>query len=225
MAQFEALIPPEWGETVITAERLPFWAGTGLLIVVSLMSLYLIFHFYHRKRVINDTPTSKIRSAAQGYIELEGEGLLLKGDSRRSPISGISCLWYKYKVEKKVVYRDSKGHRHTRWKTIDSGVSENLFLIQDDTGECVIDPEGAEVTPNSSETWYSTQAHWSGHGKAPRSQLIPLGTKDYRLSESRVDVGADLYLLGRFASVSGLDDLPNSREELRNILVEWKRNP
>ena len=111
------------------------------------------------------------------------------------------------------------------WKTIDSGISESLFLIRDDTGECVVDPEGAEVTPSSSETWYSTHAHWNGHGLAPRSRLIPLGSKDYRLSESRVDVGADLYLLGRFASVSGLDDLPNSREELRNILVEWKRNP
>ena len=130
MAQFEALIPPEWGEAVITAERLPFWAGTALLIALSLLSLYLIFHFYHRKRVISDTPTSKIRSAAQGYVELEGEGLLLKGDSRRSPISGLSCLWYKFKVEKRVVSYDSNGHRRTRWKTIDRGVSESLFLIR-----------------------------------------------------------------------------------------------
>ena len=95
MAQFEALIPPEWGEAVITADRLPFWVGTGLLIVVTLVCLYLIFRFYHRKRLIGDTPTSKIHAAAQGYVELEGEGLLLKGDKRHSPLSGRQCLWYK----------------------------------------------------------------------------------------------------------------------------------
>ena len=129
MAQFEALIPPEWGEAVITADRIPFWAGTGLLIVVTLVCLYLIFRFYHRKRLIGDTPTSKIHAAAQGYVELEGEGLLLKGDKRHSPLSGRQCLWYKFKVEKKETSYDSKGHRRTRWKTIDSGVSENLFLV------------------------------------------------------------------------------------------------
>ena len=223
MALFESLIPAEWAIAVIEAERIPFWAGTALLLIVSVVMLYLVFRFHHRIRMISDTPTSKIRSAAQGYVELEGEGLLLKGDNRRSPLSGLPCLWYKYKVEKRVVSTDSKGHRQTRWKTIDSGKSESLFLVKDDTGECVIDPEGAEVTPNSSQTWYSDHAGW--HGPIPKSGVISFGSKDYRLSESRIDIGADLYLLGRFGSVGGVHDLPNAREELRQILVKWKRDP
>ncbi|MDH3355496.1 MAG: GIDE domain-containing protein [Chromatiales bacterium] len=223
MALFESLIPVEWATGVIEAERIPFWAGTVLLLIVSVVTLYLVFRFHHRIRMISDTPTSKIRSAAQGYVELEGEGLLLKGDNRRSPLSGLPCLWYKYKIEKRVVTTDSRGHRQTRWKTIDSGKSESLFLVKDDTGECVIDPEGAEVTPNSSQTWYSVHAGW--HGPIPKSGVISFGSKDYRLSESRIDIGADLYLLGRFGSVGGVHDLPNAREELRQILVEWKQDP
>jgi len=223
MALFESLIPPEWGQAVLAAERIPFWAATILLLLVALVSLYLIFRFYHRMRMISDTPTSRIRSAAQGYVELEGEGLLMKGDSRRSPLSGLPCLWYKFKIEKRVVSYDSKGHRRTRWKTIDSGQSESLFLVRDDSGECVIDPEGAEVTPNSSNSWYSDHAGWNG--PLPRSSFITFGSKGYRLSESRIDIGTDLYLLGRFASVGGVHDLPNAREELRHILVEWKRDP
>ncbi|MCW8825570.1 MAG: E3 ubiquitin ligase family protein [Gammaproteobacteria bacterium] len=224
MALFESLIPPEWAVGVVEAERIPFWAGTTLLLLVTLVSLYLVFRFHHRMRMISDTPTSKIRSAAQGYVELEGEGLLMKGSDLRSPLSGLPCLWYKYKVEKKVVSYDSKGRRQTRWKTIDSGRSESLFLIRDETGDCVIDPDGAEVKPNSSVTWYSDYAGW--RGPLPKSGgLISFGGKEYRLSESRIDIGSDLYLLGRFASVGGLHDLPNSREELRQILVEWKRDP
>ena len=223
MALFESLIPPEWGQAVLAAERIPFWAATILLLLIDLVSLYLIFRFYHRMRMISDTPTSRIRSAAQGYVELEGEGLLMKGDSRRSPLSGLPCLWYKFKIEKRVVSYDSKGHRRTRWKTIDSGRSESLFLVRDDSGECVIDPEGAEVTPNSSDSWYSDHAGWNG--PLPKSSFITFGSKGYRLSESRIDIGADLYLLGRFASVGGVHDLPNAREELRHILVEWKRDP
>jgi len=32
-----------------------------------------------------------------------------------------------------------------------------LFLLDDDTGACVIDPDGAEVTPGISETWYESR--------------------------------------------------------------------
>jgi hypothetical protein len=224
MALFESLIPPQWATAVSEAERLPFWAGTTLLLLATLISLYLVFRFYHRIRMISDTPTSRVRSAAQGYVELEGEGLLLKGDKRRSPLSGLSCLWYRYKIEKKVVSYDSKGQRHTRWKTIDSGMSESLFLLRDETGECVIDPEGAEVTPNSEQSWYSDHAGW--HGPLPSGGgFISLGSKEFRLTEARIDIGADLYLLGHFASVGGAQDLPGAREELRQLLVEWKRDP
>lgn len=223
MALFESFIPPEWAQAVIAAERVPFWAGTLFLLALTTVCFYLIFRFHHRIRMISDTPTSKIRSAAKGYVELEGEGLLMKGSDLRSPLSGLPCLWYRYKIEKRVVTYDSKGNRQTRWKTIDSGLSERLFLVRDETGECVIDPDGAEVTPNSSDTWYSDHAGWQG--AIPKSGFITFGSKDYRLSESRIDIGADLYLLGRYASVGGIHDLPNAREELRNILVEWKRDP
>ena len=33
-----------------------------------------------------------------------------------------------------------------------------MFLLEDDTGTCVIDPDDAEVTPSISETWYGTRA-------------------------------------------------------------------
>jgi len=223
MALFESLIPPGWATVVVEAGRTPFWASTTLLLISAVVSLYLVFRFHHRMRMISDTPTSRIRSAAQGYVELEGEGLLMKGSALRSPLSGLPCLWYKYKIEKRMVVTDSRGHRQTRWKTIDSGMSEHLFLVRDKTGECVIDPDGAEVNPSSSITWYSDHAGW--YGPIPKSGFVTFGSKAFRLSESRIDIGSSLYLLGRFASVGGVHDLPNARDELRQILVAWKRDP
>ena len=75
--------------------------------------------------------TSKVASAAQGYVELIGSGRPLAGAPLISPVSQLPCLWYRYKIERKT--SDNK------WVLEDKGESDASFILEDGTGECVVD--------------------------------------------------------------------------------------
>ncbi|WP_127477039.1 GIDE domain-containing protein [Sulfurivermis fontis] len=211
---FESLIPPDWALRVQQLAPAEFWIGTGLLIALALGGFYAIFRFLKRYHIIEGTPTSRVRSAAQGYVELDGIGYLMPGTPIIAPLSGITCTWYHYKVEEKTA---SGGDNRERWRTLRQETSDELFLLKDDTGECVIDPEGAEVTPAISEVWYGDTPMWNGGARRGR-----IGR--YRYTEKRMHPGDMLYAIGQFRSVGGSQELPNTHEEVRQLLAEWKRD-
>ncbi len=213
--------------------------NTGIIILLVILaaicaaSLYGIFRFFHRSRIIDDTPTSKIRSAHQGFVELEGRGRLMKGTPITSPLSKKKCLWYSYKIEHQVKELDigpknSHALSKTRWETLDSGVSDNLFLLADDTGICVIDPDGATITPSFSKTWYGSQKYQASHTGSVDAILARtsiFANNKYRYTEKRIDTGEDLYILGRFKSIGGRREKLDKRGEVRDLLAKWKTLP
>src|SRR5690606_32876337 len=50
-------------------------------------------------RFLLNTPTSKIRSAAQGYVELYGTLDELPGGQLEAPLTGTACLWWRFRIE------------------------------------------------------------------------------------------------------------------------------
>ncbi len=211
---FESLIPPDWALRVQQLEPAEFWIGAGVLIALALGAFYAIFRFIHRYHIIEGTPTSRVRSAAQGYVELDGIGYLMPGTPIVAPLSGITCTWYSYKVEERT---ESGSDRRERWRTLRQETSDDLFLLKDDTGECVIDPEGAEVTPGISEVWYGDVPMWNG-------TMLRRSSGRYRYTEKRMHPGDALYAIGQFRSIGGSQELPNTHEEVRELLAEWKRD-
>lgn len=211
-------------QQIITADNIAIIILIIVLMLTCAASLYGIFRFFHRSRIIDDTPTSKIRSAHQGFIELEGIGRLMKGTPIISPLSKQQCLWYKYKIEHKTSL-NSKNN----WETVDSGISDNLFLITDDTGICVVDPEGAVITPSFAKTWYgSKQYHISdsgGFNGVLNIAGVSTGSNNYRYTEKRIDVGEQLYVLGRFKSIGGRREKVDKKGEVRELLSKWKKTP
>lgn len=218
---------------IITADN----TGIVIFLVISAVicgaSLYAIFRFFHRSRIIDDTPTSKIRSAHQGFVELEGVGRLMKGMPIVSPLSNRQCLWYSFKIEHRVKELDigpSDNHSLTKssWQTVNSGISDNLFLLADETGICVVDPEDAVITPSFSKTWYGSK---ESNISVPTSANAILslakytGNKNYRYTEKRIDVGEELYLLGRFKTIGGRREKLDKKGEIRDLLSKWKTRP
>ncbi|WP_237763294.1 hypothetical protein [Thiobacillus denitrificans] len=61
--------------------------------LVGLTSFWAWYANLKRYRTVADTPTSRIASAPQGYIELVGRGQPPPGAGLVSPISGLPCLW------------------------------------------------------------------------------------------------------------------------------------
>ncbi|CAI8939445.1 GIDE domain-containing protein [Methylocaldum szegediense] len=199
-----------------------FWLAIGLIVLAAASAFFLAFRWLHRARLIADTPPAKIRSAAQGYVELEGRAKLMDGEPIHAPLSGASCVWYSYKVEKRETNHEY-GRRTTRWQTIESGVSEAIFHLEDDTGRCIVDPEGAEVIP-------SVRLRW--HGRLARPGYAPPKTRfwdcffssgPYRYTEYRIQPNDPLYAIGQFVSLGGPERV-NLHTEVGDLLNRWKRN-
>lgn len=197
-----------------------FWLAMALLGTAGFGCLFLGLRELLRARMIADLPTSKTRSAAQGYVELEGRAKIMQGEPIYAPLSGVPCAWYSFRVEQRG--RDL-GDRSSSWHTIEKGVSESIFHLRDETGLCIIDPEGAEVTPSVHLCWRGQN---SRPGYAPRetgfwSRLLSFGP--YRYTECRIHDNDRLYALGQFVSLGGSNAV-SLDEETRDLLSAWKRD-
>jgi hypothetical protein len=169
----------------------------GWLFILSIMaaiSMLAWLSALNRLRTIRDTPTSKIASAAQGYVELVGRGHSF-GDPLLSKLSALPCLWYRYRIER----RESEN----KWKTMDSGESDDTFILRDESGECVVDPEQAEILTRHRDQWHDL---------------------DYRYTEWKLIEHDSLYVIGQFRTQGGSSLDFNTREELNALLAEWKKD-
>jgi E3 Ubiquitin ligase len=177
-------------------------------------------------RLIEDTPTCKIRSAPQGYVELEGLGKLMDGAPIIAKLSGLPCVWYRYKIEQQVTTQ-YKGHAQTRWEVIEKDESTETFWLQDETGRVVVDPEGADVSPRYRDKWRSSSS-LGGIARHPANvaNFLSLRTDhgSYRLTEERINSGERLYALGFLKSVSSYTSMPTVDEDVRELLKDWKNN-
>ena len=93
-----------------------------------------------QKRLIENTPTSKIRSLAMGLVEIYGEVVPVEGKLLKSPFSIKDCVYCKYVIEE---YRRSGKNSH--WVTVKGDEKMAPFYIKDDTGVVLVDPKGAKM--------------------------------------------------------------------------------
>ncbi len=142
-----------WRNWIIYTPPQDFWFWAVALLVGGALTGIGIFYFVRRARLIEDTPTSKVRSAAQGYLELHGTGRNMEGEPLVAPLTGTPCTWYSYKIERKVLA--GKG---SRWRTVKSETSTSPFLLVDETGHCIVNPRGAEVVPATRQVWHGDSA-------------------------------------------------------------------
>jgi hypothetical protein len=120
---------------------------------------------------------------------------MLDGTPVLSRLTGLPCCWYRYTIERK----DSDDN----WKHEESGMSNAHFLLRDATGDCVVSPEGAEVSGIPSDTRIDG---------------------DYRYTEWLILPGAPLYALGDFRTVGGALAELDERGDVNALLADWKRD-
>ncbi|MCP4408612.1 MAG: hypothetical protein GY807_12775 [Gammaproteobacteria bacterium] len=180
------------------------------------IGLGLLWRGLHRTRLIEGVPTSKVRSAAQGYTELVGMAKLIQDSQIVSPLSGRSCVWYDYTIQENV------GMFSHKRLSVNSNSSDNLFVLEDDTGQCVIDPEGAEIQPSKTSIWYGNTA-WPEHGPLGAYGILSLGHR-YRYTERIIKPGDTLYAIGYFIT-QGTDYQGELKHDIGAILRAWKNDP
>ncbi len=196
-------------------ERAPAWQFWAAVLGVTLLAFWWClrgFRSLRRARLIEDTPTARIRSAPQGFVELAGRAVNLPGEPILTPLSGRACVWYAYRIER----WEPKG-RGGRWISVDQGESEAIFALEDGTGRCIVDPAGAEVMTRRKQSWRGRD-RWS---------IPPPGHHDflgrYRYSERWLEPGDPLYALGWFETLPGEGE-GGMADEVKALLRRWKRD-
>ncbi len=170
----------------------------GWVTALALMSFVAFFAWMmslRRARAIGDTPTSRIGSAAQGYVELVGQGRNLPDFPVLSKLTHLPCLWYRYIVEQR--------GDDNKWQPVASGRSDESFVIDDGSGQCLVDPEQAEVVPRSKETWRQG---------------------DYRYTEWLILTHDTVYALGEFSTIGGESLELDLKRDVSALLAHWKRD-
>jgi hypothetical protein len=147
---------------------------------------------------------------------------MLPNSANKAPLSGVPCTWWRYKIEERRYYGRSR-----TWSTVESDTSVAPFLLDDGTGQCLIDPRGAEVLPHASDVWYGPCA-WPQvripNGSGIFGWLVDAFVTDkYRYTEHRLQPREQLYAIGAFRSLGGVNT-ENPDAAIGDLLREWKRD-
>ncbi|HEX3741875.1 MAG TPA: hypothetical protein VHV29_19405 [Terriglobales bacterium] len=107
-------------------------AGAGIYL------FYRGFRLLQRKRLILNTPASKIRSASMGLVEVNG---IAQGPNViTSPLKQLSCYYYR-----SVAWELRQRGKSSEWVKVAEESLHVPFYIDDSSGKLLVDPRGAEM--------------------------------------------------------------------------------
>jgi hypothetical protein len=99
---------------------------------------YRGFRLLQRRRLILNTPASKIRSASMGLVEISG--LATGPYVITSPLKQADCFYYR-----SVAWELRQKGKNSEWVKIGEEILHVPFYIDDGTGALLIDPRGADM--------------------------------------------------------------------------------
>lgn len=194
-----------------TAQALPFCAQIGLIALATVayrgsgawlavlllagVSIAAWLRSLRTLQTITATPISRIASAAQGYVALRGRGRALAGVPLLSPFNGLPVLWYRLHIEQ----RDSDDV----WQSVSQETSDACLILEDDSGQCVIDPQDADVLTQQRET--ETRG-------------------DMRFTHWCLIEHVPLFVMGDFRTLQGESLTQTERETIKEVLADWKQD-
>jgi len=209
----------KWQQVVV------LWIGCAILVLFFFSSLFwermdklMLFPFagigcliasiglYRQYRLLRDLPTSRIASAAQGYVELVGRTGMLPGEPLLSPLGRQPCCWYSYSLSRKRRHDDGT----EEWELAESGSSNDRpVLIVDETGVCAILPQEAGLSGHNTALIY-TSTWIAGDTCKSESLLLP---------------GIEIYAAGDLATASDAAEvgLPKiGRAEVAALIAQFR---
>jgi E3 Ubiquitin ligase len=120
----------------VRASDVWIWALVGFF--TGLYLFYRGFRLLGRKRLIMDTPTSKIRSAAIGMVEVSG--LAVGPYTMPAPITAKPCYYYRT-----TVFQMQQRGKNREWVKVADESLHVPFYLDDNTGQVLVNPQGAEL--------------------------------------------------------------------------------
>lgn len=171
-------------------------AGLGVLLFVK------GFRALQRKRLIMDTPTARVRSAAIGLVELQGTAV--GPFTFTAPITQKPCYYHRTQLWKWV----QRG-KNSEWERIADECRHVPFYLRDATGMVLVDPNGAELELHCD---YKQEFHHSLFGSSsvpgPVAEFAGRygvgGSSTIKIEEYCIKPDNALFVLGTLATNPGL---------------------
>ena len=204
---------------ILTMPHSDYLTLLAVLVAVIIFLLYFCYRSFRSFRFVDGTATSKIRSAAQGHVELKGLGEWMSGDSIVSPFSNSRCVWYHCTIEKR-----KKSGKRSSWSNISDECSDTLFRLVDDTGWCIVDPDHAQVIPESDITWYGHNTDYRSKPPA-KARWLHISMGNYRFRERLIRPATSLYALGEFRSIQNNATDEYIARQVEDLVKQWKLQP
>lgn len=191
------------GDTWLLRSVVKYGVKAGIVPgLVAAGMLWAGFFFIKLKRKIENTPTSRIRSMAMGLVEIHGK--TVRKYALVSPINQSSCVYYRLRKYKK--------DRNNRWTLTSDKDSRHVpFMVDDGTGQVLVDPSGATVRAKTSRTGMPGEATLAFHG-------VSTDDSNEKWVEDIIFEGTSLYVLGY------AQPLKEERKSLRERTVEKLRD-
>lgn len=168
--------------------------------------LIVAFRSLRRKRLVDDTPTSRTQGVFIGLVELKGTA---ESESPlTSYLAGVRCILYSWQVREHwsrtvtETYRDAQGRTQTRtrtesgWTEVAKGGESAPFYLRDDTGVIRIVPEGASIHGVKTLDETCSRENPLYYGKGPAHEVAN-STHRRQFVETAIPVGASLYVMGQ----------------------------
>ncbi len=155
-------------------------------------------------------------------MELRGRGAASPQNPIKSPLTHKSCAWWRYEIQE---WRRSG--KSKRWVTIEEGTSEMPFVLDDGTGQCLVDPRGAEVVAPTTDIWCGDSRYPGVRLPAATGVLgwleAQLVTPPYRYIERRLESGRYLCAIGAFRTGGGVRSF-DADAAAGALLHDWKND-
>ena len=113
-----------------------FWCAVGFCAGIGLF--FYGFRLLQRRRLILDTPFSKIRSASMGMVEVSG--LAVGPYNMIAPITARPCYYYRT-----LVWEYKQQGRNKKWVKVAGECMHVPFFVDDNTGRLLVDPRRADL--------------------------------------------------------------------------------
>ena len=110
-----------------------------MLLVVGLTTSFNSLKNLEMKRLLENVPTSKIRSLSMGMVELKGK-IQVTDKILKDPFDDKECVYWRIHIQELV-----KSGKTRKWVTRHKAKNQVPFLISDQTGSVLIHLEGAKM--------------------------------------------------------------------------------
>ncbi|MBZ5682984.1 MAG: E3 ubiquitin ligase family protein [Acidobacteriia bacterium] len=166
------------------------------------------FRLLLRRRLILDTPFSKIRSASMGMVEVSG--LAVGPYTMVAPVTARPCYYYRT-----YVWEWKQSGKNKEWVKVAAESMHVPFFLDDNTGRVLIDPRGADLDLHRDFQQEFCDSFFTTKDPAPdnvSSFLARHGistSNKIKVEEYCIKPKNALFVLGTLSENPGLEVAPN----------------